>query len=155
MSRWNLKWYLNGRIVDCPTPAQLQALKPGDAAIIIPSCSKADPFAVMFGDKPIYLPVDQNDICNAAWRLRELEMKFPVAPVQRREVPLFVSDDDQTPLSHAVADSLFSAACLFCFGAEIAKTLSLHSGRVWLASLGVGADTEVDVLLRRLQHESR
>jgi hypothetical protein len=87
----------------------------------------------MFGDKPIYLPFDSHDVCNAAWRLRELEFKLPVPQARRRLVPLFVSDDDGTPLSHAIADSLFKAACVLCFGDGVAKTLSLHSGRVWLA----------------------
>ena len=133
MSRWNLKWYINGEIVDCPTLAQLRALKPGDAAVIIPGCTKADPFSIMFGDKPIYLLFDASDVCNAAWRLRELEIKEPVPAEHRRQVPLFCSDADNTPLSHALADSIFNAACLLCFGAQVAKTLSLHSGRVWLA----------------------
>ena len=133
MSRWNLKWYINGEIVDCPTLAQLRALKPGDAAVIIPGCTKADPFSIMFGDKPIYLLFDASDVCNAAWRLRELEIKEPVPAEHRRQVPLFCSDADNTPLSHSLADSIFNAACLLCFGVQVAKTLSLHSGRVWLA----------------------
>ena len=48
-------------------------------------------------------------------------------------MPLFCSDGDSTPLSHTLSDSIFSAACLLCFGAQVAKTLPLHSGRVWLA----------------------
>ena len=133
MSRWHLKWYIDGQIVDCPTLAQLRSLKRGDAAVIIPGCTKADPFSIMFGDKPIYLLFDASDVCNAAWRLRELELRFPVAPARRREVPLFCSDGDETPLSHSLADSIFNAACILCFGAQVAKSLSLHSGRVWLA----------------------
>ena len=133
MARWNLKWYINGEIVDCPTLAQIRSPKPGAAAIIIPSCTKADPFSIMFGDKPIYLLFDAGGVCNAAWRLRELEIKFPVAPEHRRQVPPFCSDEDDTPLSHALADSIFNAACLLCFGAQVAKALSLHSGFVWLA----------------------
>ena len=132
MARCNLKWYINGEVVDCPTLAQLRLLKASDAAIIISGCTKADPFSVMFGEKPIYLLFDAGDVCNAAWRLRELDIKFPVAPEHRRHVPLFCSDDEGTPLSHALADSIVSAACLLCFGTQVAKTLSLHSGRVWL-----------------------
>ena len=36
----------------------LRALGPGDAAVLIPGCTKADPFAIMFGDKPMYLEFD-------------------------------------------------------------------------------------------------
>ena len=74
MTRWNLKWYINGEIVDCPALAQLRSLKAGDAAIIIPSCTKADPFSVVFGGKPIYLLFGAGEVCNAAWRLRELKL---------------------------------------------------------------------------------
>ena len=87
----------------------------------------------MFGDKPVYLLFDAGGVCNAAWRLRELEIKFPVAPEHRRHVPLFCSDEEGTPLSHAPADSIFNAACLLRFGAQVTTALSLHSGRVWLA----------------------
>jgi len=133
MSKWNLKWFIDGDIVDCPTPEQLRNLGPGDAAIIIPGCTKADPFAVMFGDKPIYLPFHPTDPCNAAARLARLELQFPVPANQRRHVPLFVSDAAGTPMSHAVVDAIFAAACLCALGASVARTLSLHSGRVWLA----------------------
>ena len=99
----------------------------------------------MFGDKPIYLLFDAGEVCNAAWRLRELEIKFPVAPEHRRHVPLFCSDDEGTPFLHAPADSIFSTACLLCFGAQVARTLSLYSGRVWLACalLSAGHSTAI------------
>ena len=133
MARWNLKWHINGEIVDCPALAQLRLINTSDAAVIIPGCTKADPFSIMFGDKPVHLLFDAGGVYNAAWRLRELEIKSPVPPEHRRQVPLFCSDADGTPLSHALADSIFNAACLLGFGAQVAKTLSLHSGRVWLA----------------------
>ena len=133
MSKWNLRWFINGEIVDCPTPEELRNFGPGDAAIIIPSCTKADPFAVMFGDKPIYLPFHPTDPCNAAARLARLELQFPAPADQRRHGPLFVSDAAGTPMSHAVVDAIFAAACLVALGAAVARTLSLHSGRVWLA----------------------
>ena len=62
-----------------------------------------------FGDKPIYLPE------------------------QRRTTPLFVADDAGTPLTHAVARAIFDAAKHLCFAPDVAKFLSLHSCRVWLA----------------------
>ena len=133
ISKWNLKWFINGEIVDCPTPEHLRNLGPGDAAIIIPGCTKADPFAVMFGDKSIYLPFHPTDPFNAAARLARPELQFPVPADQRRHVPLFVSDAAGTPMSHAVVDAIFAAACLCALGAAVARTLPLHSGRVWLA----------------------
>ena len=66
----------------------------------------------MFGDKPIYLPFHPTDPCNAAARLARLELQFPAPANQRRHVPLFVSDAAGTPMSHAVVDTIFAAACL-------------------------------------------
>ena len=69
MARWNLKWYINGEIADCPALTQLRSLKAGNAAVTMPGCTKPDPFSVMFDDKPIYLLFDASEVCNAAWRL--------------------------------------------------------------------------------------
>lgn len=140
MSKLNLKWFIGGVIVDCPDPAMLRALRPGDAAVLIPGCTKADPFAIMFGDKPMYLEFDPADANNAARNLRDLELAQPVAAEHRRTTPLFASDDCGTPMSHEIADVLFHAACAVCFEPSVANALSLHSGRVWLACALLAAD---------------
>jgi len=70
MSLGSLYWHL-GAAGGCanfavsPTPADLRRLAPGDSAVLRPGCTKADPFAIEFGDKPIYLPWDPGDITNA------------------------------------------------------------------------------------------
>ena len=140
MPKLNLKWFIRGAIVDCPDAAILRALALGDAAALIPGCTKADPFAIMFGDKPMYLEFDPTDPNNAARNLRDLELAYPVAAECRRTSPLFCSDDCGTPMSHAIADVLFHAACALCFGPSVANALSLHSGRVWLACVLLAAD---------------
>ena len=94
MSKLNIKWFVKGVIIDAPDATALRAaLAPGDAAVIIPGCTKADPFAIMFGDKPMYLEFDPTDRNNAALNLRDLELALPVAPERRRSTPLFCSDD--------------------------------------------------------------
>ena len=55
MSKLNIKWFVKGAIIDAPDATVLRTLAQGDAAVIIPGCTKADPFAIMFGDKPMYL----------------------------------------------------------------------------------------------------
>ena len=70
MSKLNIKWFINGVIVDAPDATALCALVPGDAAVVIPGCTKAGPFATMFGDKPMYLEFDLTDRNNAALNLR-------------------------------------------------------------------------------------
>ena len=94
----------------------------------------------MFGDKPMYLEFDPTDRNNAALNLRDLELAFPVPPERRRSTPLFCSDDCGTPMSHEIADVLFHAACVLCFGPSVANALSLHSGRVWLACALLASD---------------
>ena len=140
MSKLNIKCFVNGVIIDAPGATVLRALAPGDAAVIIPGCTKADPFVIMFGDKPMYLEFDPTDHNNAALNLRDLELALPVAPERRRSTPLFCSDDCGTPMSHEVADVLFHAACALCFGPSVANVLSLHSGRVWPACALLASD---------------
>ena len=138
MSLDNLYWHLGAaggcaNFVKSPTPADLRRLAPGDSAVLRPGCTKADPFALEFGDKPIYLPWDAGDITNAAAWLARNELARQVPAEQRRATPLFVADDAGTPLTHAVARAIFDAAKNLCFAPDVAKFLSLHSCRVWLA----------------------
>ena len=135
MSRANLKWRIGGVVYADATRAQLASLAPGDAAVLIPGCSKADPFALHFGSSPMYLPYEHKDNnTNAAAALRDLELCVPVSGERRSLVPLFVSDDSLTALTHAQADATFDSLALIALGAKTANTLSLHSGRVFLAS---------------------
>ena len=140
MSKLNIKWFINGVIADARDATALRALTPGDAAVIIPGCTKADPFAIMFGDKPMYLEFVPTDPNNASLNLRDLELAFPVPLERRRSTPLFCSGDCGTPMSHEIADVLFHAACVLCFEPSVANALSLHSRRVWLACALLASD---------------
>ena len=156
MTRRNLKWHINGRLVDVVTPAMLAALTRADCAVIIPGRTKADPFSLFFGDKPIYLPFEQSDITNAAMWLRTLELDRPVPAEARARVPLFASDDVCVPLTHYEADAVFNSMAKDLLGAD-AKSLSLHSGRVWLACalLASGHDTsQIQAMVRWLSPEA-
>ena len=104
----------------------------GDCAVVHPATSKADPFALTFGDRPIWLPYIAGDILNAAANLAELEVAFPCrGAAERRRTPLFSCD--AFVLDHGAADAIFAALAVSCFGETVAATLSLHSCRVWLA----------------------
>jgi hypothetical protein len=129
-SRNNLRWLIDGEHILLPTHAQLRSLKPKDCAIWVPGGSKADPQGLEFGTKPVYLPY-QNDPINAAKRLADLELAMPV--VSRPREPMFPIDCDGGSLHHQLADKLFRALAVFALGATVAKTLSLHAGRIWLA----------------------
>ena len=134
MSRANLKWRIGGVVYAEAAREDLAHLAPGDAAVLIPGCSKADPFALHFGSSPMYLPYAHDDNTNAASALRDLEMAVPVSGQRRPHVPLFVSDESLAPLTHAQADATFDALASLALGPAVADTLSLHSGRVFLAS---------------------
>ena len=156
MTRRNLKWYINGRLMDIVTPAMLAAMTRADCAVIIPGRTKADPFSLFFGDKPIYLPFEPNDITNAAMWLRTMELDRPVPPEERSRVPLFASDDVSVPLTHYEADAVFNSMAKDLLGDD-AKSLSLHSGRVWLACalLASGHDTaQIQAMVRWLSPEA-
>ena len=115
------------------TDAQFANLKDGDAAILVPSYCKNDPFGMHFGDSPIYLPVMIGDDTNAALALRDLELALPAQGSVRARLPLFAADAAHTPMSHADADAAFDALTKTTLDLAVAKTVSLHSERVWLA----------------------
>ena len=58
----------------------------------------------------------------------------PVSGARRSLVPLFVSDESLAPLTHAQADDAFGALTALALEPAVARTLSLYSGRVFLAS---------------------
>ena len=134
MSRANLRWRIGGVVYANVSRELLARLAPGDAAVLIPGCSKNDPFALFFGSSPMYLPHAADDDTNAAAALRELELVVPVSGARRSLVPLFVSDESLAPLTHAQADDTFDALTALALDPAVARTLSLHSGRVFLAS---------------------
>ena len=97
---------------------------------------KNDPFAIFFGNHPIWLPFDASDPYNAAFWLADLERSFPVEVADRRSVPLFSGDDADSPLAFSMAGTIFSAVSVAGLGATRAAMLSLHSGRVFCACSG-------------------
>jgi hypothetical protein len=107
------------------------ALSNPTTALWDPGGSKADPQCLEFGTKPVYLLPYQNNPINAAKRLADLELAMPVA--SRPREPMFPIDSDGASLHHQLAYKLFRALAVFVLGTTVAKTLSLHAGRIWLA----------------------
>ena len=130
-SRAHLSWRINGVIKQALTPLELRSLRPGDCAILTPVPVKNDPYAIFFGNHPIWLPFDASDPYNAAFWLADLdlELAFPVAVADRRSVPLFPGDDADSRLTFSMADAIFHAVAVAGLGATRAAMLSLHSGR--------------------------
>ena len=154
MTRANLKWRTNGVVYAAPSDEMLRALKDGDAAVLIPSCCKNDPFGMHFGDSPIYLPVIVGDDTNAALAMRDLELALPAPGALRPRLPLFAADASHTPMSHADADATFDALAKTTLDPAVAKTISLHSGRVWLACALFAARHAPGVIQRMVRWRS-
>ena len=102
-SRANLAYILRGELVLSPTAEQLRSLGPGDCARLRPAPSKADPWALVFGNALIYLPY-LDDPLNAAKSLADMELRVPCPADKRRSTPLFVLDDGLS-LDHAAPES--------------------------------------------------
>ena len=113
------------------------------------------PFAIFFGNHPIWLPFDASDPYNAAFWLADLELAFPVAVADRWSVPLFPGDDADLPLAFSMADTVFYAVAMAGLGATRAAMLSLHSGRVFCACalLAQGAPRPMILALCRWRDE--
>ena len=154
-SRAHLSWRFRGVIKQALTILELRSLRPGDCAILTPVPVKNDPFAIFFGNHPIWLPFDASDPYNAAFWLADLELAFPVEVVHRRSVPLFPGDDAGSPLTFSMADTIFHAVAVAGLGATRAAMLSLHSGRVFCACalLAQGAPRSMILALCRWRDE--
>ena len=100
ISRANVVWFrrpLKGqdpRAVDEeivePSMAQLNSLQDGDFMAIFPPPAKADQSGEKYGNFPIYIRLYKHRQSNAAWRMLQLELQYPVQQrSQRKSTPLF------------------------------------------------------------------
>ena len=154
-SRAHLSWRVGGIIYPSLSAVQLRSLGLGDCAILTPVPVKNDPFAIYFGNHPIWLPYDPVDPHNAAMWLADLESAFPVADADRRSSPLFPGDSASDPLTHSMADTIFRAIAVAALGDTRAAQLSLHSARVFCACalLAKGAPRSIILALCRWKDE--
>jgi hypothetical protein len=131
-TRANIRWYVGATHYAELSAAQLRALRTGDCAVFLPGGSKADFDSTDFGARPAYLPFVDEPI-NAARGLAQLELSAPVHGAQRAHEPMIPAGTDRRSLCHTLADELFRLLAERALGPAVAATLSLHSGRVWLA----------------------
>ncbi|MEM7746511.1 MAG: hypothetical protein AAF409_22715, partial [Pseudomonadota bacterium] len=100
LSRASLTWFVHGSYHAALSPALAASLSPGDAAVVVPPPSKADPFGLKFSSTPIYLPYDRDHVCNAAAHLAALEVRFPCSD---RAPPSRSSPSTVAPVHSATA----------------------------------------------------
>ena len=143
VTRSHARWLIRGDIVSDPTPAQLRSLRPGDRLLFQLGASKADQLALTFGYKDIVLNWHDGNL-NFPRALAELELALPVRGASRKHTPMFTVDESHAAMLHAFADELFRALAEHALGGDVANTLSLHGGRIFLAvalrARGYGVD---------------
>jgi hypothetical protein len=132
LSRKNLQWFLAGKIYESGNvPSHLlRAAGPGDYAILTPPPSKSDPFDMVWGDKPIFIPFSTDGLA-AFGGLAEIELHDEL--VGTAEATALFSDDDGLPFSGAQLDQLLKQMLSRRLPAGTVKLYSWHSARIWLA----------------------
>ena len=150
LSLVHLTWLFKGEMRDYLSPAELMSLSEGDYAIITPPPSKADPFGMRWGSKPISLPFSPTDQICAARALRDVELLQSISGAERRATPLLRMPDG-APLSRSHTASLLRDFVKLIVPDERVKDYTMHSFHIYLrnalAAAGVD-DAKIQACLR-------
>ena len=127
----NVKWRVGGKLVPALTPVLRAQLTDGDMLIVRPPPSKADPFGLRWGVKPIYLPYSATAPICAARAVADLEIwRTPKARQMEQTFHL-----DAGILRKANVDEHFRTWVRLPYvAAETANRYSVHSFRSYLAT---------------------
>ena len=156
LTRANLTWLLRGRIYasGAAPSALLSAPQEGDFAILQPPPSKSDPFDMVWGSKPIFLPFS-HDPLSAFTALADIELHDPI--IGAPGMTAMFTADDGAPFTGHFLDRLLHGLLLRHFPESVAKRYSWHSCRIWLATalLASGASrAQIQALCRWQTDES-
>jgi hypothetical protein len=134
LSRGSLLWVIEGVQTRSPTLDQLRNLTEGDYAVLCPPPSKTDAFGVIWGDKPMYLPVRFSAAYCAALRLRDLELAYPVMDSDRLNVPLFCQEPG-IPFTFSILEQMLKQIKdIIMPEVDDKSVFTYHSFRVLLAT---------------------
>jgi hypothetical protein len=103
-----------------------------DYVRIRPPPSKADPFAIVWGTRPIYGAFHPTAKINMARELRNLYAHAPVTDEELDKTPLFIHDDG-SPFTGNFIDNFLKKSLGTFMTTEETKKLSPHSFRIFLA----------------------
>ena len=156
LSREHLRWRLRGKLYNSGSvPSELLSdPQAGDFAILTPAPSKSDPFDMVWGDKPIWLPFS-TDPLSAFPALAQIEL-HDAFEGDAAATALFTGDD-KLPFSGAQLDRALHAMLLRHFPAATSKLYSWHSARIWLATALLAAKAtraQIQALCRWQTEES-
>ena len=133
LSMLNVKWRIGGTVYNYLTPELHEELtRKGGYALLRPPPSKADPFSLHWGPCTIYLRYSALEPINAARELAREEIRRAVDPAKRESAPLFITHDGSA-WRHGDLAYIFQALIVAVRGLERAKSVSMHSWRVYLA----------------------
>ena len=154
VKRSSLTWLIRGVPTSEPTPAQLRDLADGDFAIITPPPSKSDPFDMVWGGNPIWLPfIDGEPLCAAA-ALAALELDRPASAAA--DTALFTDDAGRPFVAAQLAEAL-KRMLLVAYEPATVTLYSWHSARIYLCTslLEAGASrAQIQALCRWQTEES-
>jgi hypothetical protein len=156
LTRAGLSWLLRGSVyASGSAPADLlSSPQPGDFAVLQPPPSKSDPFDMVWGSKPIFLPFS-SDPLSAFTSLADIELNDPITGSP--DLTALFTDDHGAPFTGHFLDRLLHGLLLRHFPESVAKNYSWHSCRIWLATalLASGASrAQIQALCRWQTDES-
>ena len=152
LQRSHLHWVIQGVPVDRPTAAQLRQLRAGDFAVLTPPPSKSDPFDMVWGGNPIWLPFVFGEPLCAAIALADLLLAWPTDGAVDSAV---FTHDDGKPFTGSQLDKALERMLLHAYPPATVRLYSWHSARIFLCTslLEAGASRAQIQALCRWQTE--
>ena len=128
----SVSWVIGGTAIASAAHDHLARLQVGDFCVIKPPICKNDPFALHFGTKPIWLPVNDDPI-NAARAIAAMFLADPAPAHCPERTPLFRASSAGDAIRHGDADATFRSLVAAAFPAADPSRWSLHSLRIGAA----------------------
>jgi hypothetical protein len=133
LSMASVSWVIRGVSVSSTARDRLANLTVGDFCVIKPPICKNDPFALHFGTKPIWLPVNDDPI-NAARAIAAMVLADETPTHCPERTPLFrTSSGAGDAIRHGEADATFRDLIAAAFTSADPSRWSLHSLRIGAA----------------------
>ena len=128
----SVTWIIGGAAFTSAARDRLSSLATGDFCVVKPPICKNDPFALHFGTKPIWLPVNDDPI-NAARAIAAMFLAVPAPTLHPELTPLFRASAAGEAIRHGEADETFRCFIEAAFPAADPSRWSLHSLRIGAA----------------------
>ena len=128
----SVSWVIGGTSFPSSARDKLANLALGDFCVVKPPICKNDPFALHFGTKPIWLPVNEDPV-NAARAMAAMFLADASPALCPEQIPLFRASRAGEAIRHGEADAVFRDLVAAAFPAADPSRWSLHSLRIGAA----------------------